>query len=309
VKLVPTEFIDLQINGYVGKDFSDLELSPEDWHTACEQLRQDGLTGILAAFPTGEVTAMAARLARLVAIRERDPLVRDVIWGVHIEGPFLNPQEGYAGAHAKQHLIPGDVESMSRLLDASNGLTRIVTLAPECDAKCQVTRFLADQGVIVSAGHCNPNVEFLRKAIDAGLSMFTHLGNGCPMQMHRHDNIIQRVLSLADRLWITFIGDGAHIPYPALGNYLRCAGLDRVLITTDAMAAAGMPPGRYQLHDRTIELDEDCVAWAPGKTHLIGGAMTMPQMAAKMSRELGLTDCELRKILCDNARRIVADPN
>ena len=69
--------------------------------------------------------------------------------------------------------------------------------------------------------------------------MFTHLGNGCPMQLHRHDNIIQRVLSLSDRLWISFIGDGAHVDFPALGNYLKCTGLDRAVIVTDAISAAG----------------------------------------------------------------------
>ena len=138
---------------------------------------------------------------------------------------------------------------MRRLLDAAGGLTRIVTLAPEQDDGFQVIRMLAKEGIVVSAGHCDPSREMLCGAIDAGLAMFTHLGNGCPVLMERHDNIIQRVLSLADRLWITFIVDGRTFPFPRAGNYLRCAGSGRAIVVTDAVAAAGMGPGRYRCGD------------------------------------------------------------
>src|SRR4030095_15427595 len=133
-----------------------------------------------------------------------------------------------------------DRDSMRRLLDAADGLARLVTLSPESDPGFAVTRMLAAEDVRVSAGHTNASLDELKAAIDAGLSMFTHLGNGCPMQMHRHDNIIQRALSLSDKLWICFIADGAHVAFPALGNYLRAAGLDRCVIVTDAIAPASL---------------------------------------------------------------------
>jgi N-acetylglucosamine-6-phosphate deacetylase len=303
---VPLQFIDVQVNGYAGRDFNDLGLAPEDWHAACQRMREDGLSGVLATFVTGDIEAMAARLARLVEVRARDSLVHEMIWGVHIEGPFLSPRPGYVGAHPIEFIRPAHIGSMRRLLDAAGGLVRMVTLAPEHDAGLKVTRFLADQGIVVAAGHCDPDLDLLTAAIDAGLSMFTHLGNGCPMQLHRHDNIIQRVLSLADRLWISLIGDGAHIPLVALGNYIRCAGVNRVTITTDAMAAAGMPPGRYQLHDRTVEVDDRYAAWAPGRAHLVGGASTMPRIADLLRRELGLSDTALQAIMHDNAAKIIA---
>ena len=78
---------------------------------------------------------------------------------------------------------------------------------------------LADQGICVAGGHCNPTLDQLDAAIDAGLSAFTHLGNGCPKGQDRHDNIIQRVLSRSDKLWVCFIADGVHVPWSALGNY------------------------------------------------------------------------------------------
>ena len=73
----------------------------------------------------------------------------------------------------------------------------------------------------VSAGHCNPTKEEIEGAIDNGVTMFTHLGNGCPMTLERHDNIIQRILNVSDRMWITFIADGVHIPFYTLNNYLK----------------------------------------------------------------------------------------
>ena len=75
--------------------------------------------------------------------------------------------------------------------------------------------------------------------------MFTHLGNGCPLLLDRHENVIQRVLSLSDQLWITFIADGAHLPFYVLGNLLHAVGVERALVLTDATAAAGMGPGQY----------------------------------------------------------------
>src|SRR5262249_50071839 len=155
------------------------------------------------------------------------------------------PTPGFVGAHPSHAVRPANLDDMRRLLDAADGLVRLVTLAPECDSQLRVTQFLAKQGIAVAAGHCDPTIAKLNEAIDAGLTMFTHLGNACPMHLHRHDNIIQRVLSIADQLWISFIADGIHIPFPALKNYLKCATLERSLIVTDAITAAGLGPGRY----------------------------------------------------------------
>src|SRR5439155_2881117 len=157
--------------------------------------------------------------------------------------------------------------SADALLDAGGGLVRIMTLAPERDPDLCVTRMLSKRGVIVSAGHSDASLDQLRGAIDAGLSMFSHLGNGCPMQLHRHDNIIQRALSLSDQLWLMLIADGAHVGFPALGNYLRAAGLDRCIVVTDAVAPAGMVAGRFRLGRWTWIIGDDLVCRAPDGSH------------------------------------------
>jgi N-acetylglucosamine-6-phosphate deacetylase len=192
---------------------------------------------------------------------------------------------------------------MARLLDAASGLARVVTLAPERDAGFAVTRFLTSRSILVSAGHTDATLDQLRGAIDAGLSMFTHVGNGCPMHMHRHDNIIQRALSLADDLWLCFIADGVHVPFVALRNYLKLAREDRAIVVTDAIAPAGLGPGRYRFGRWDLEIGEDMVARAPDRSHLIGSGITMKQNADNLQRALGLSESVVRKLTLENPRR------
>ncbi len=136
--------------------------------------------------------------------------------------------------------------------------------------------------------------------------MFTHLGNGCPLMLHRHDNIIQRVLSLTDRLWICFIGDGVHVPYSTLANFLRCAGLDRAIIVSDATAAAGLGPGRYTLGRQTVEVGEDLIAWAPDRSHFVGATATLPQVVTRLKEQMGLSPANIRQLTVINPRTALA---
>ncbi len=298
-------YVDLQINGYAGIDFNRDGLEADDLHRVCERLDADGVGGFLATIITDDLDAMCRRLSALASHRDRDPLAKRLIAGLHIEGPFLNEQDGYRGAHPRDAIRPAGLDSMARLLDAAAGLARIVTLAPERDEGFVVTRRLAAQGIVVSAGHTDASLDQLRGAIDAGLSMFTHLGNGGPMQMHRHDNIVQRVLSLADRLWVSFIADGTHVSFPALGNYLRLAGEERAIIVTDCTAPAGLGPGRYTLGRWDIVVGDDMVPHAPDRSHLVGSGITMKRSAENLQTALGLSEATVRRLTCDNPRTLV----
>jgi N-acetylglucosamine-6-phosphate deacetylase len=297
-------FFDLQVNGYGGIDFNQDDLRAEDLHAACQRLAADGVEGVLATIITESLDKMAARLRRLAELREQDALAKRIIAGLHIEGPFINEADGYRGAHPLDAVRPASVDEMLRLLEAAGGLARIVTLAPERDVDLQVTRRVTKEGVAVSAGHSNATLDELKAAIDAGLSMFTHLGNGCPMQMHRHDNIVQRVLSLANRLWITFIADGAHVPLFALANYLEVVGVERAIVVTDAIAPAGLGPGDYTISRWRLRIGEDLVARAPDDSHLIGAAMGLPRVVENL-RAIGLSDADTERVSFQNPKRAI----
>ncbi len=294
-------YFDLQVNGYAGIDFNAGAMTTEQVREACAALKEDGTEGFLATVITDEMESMKAKLRVLARAREEDELVRDVMAGLHIEGPFLNETNGYIGAHPRDCARPATVDAMQELLEAAGGLTKLVTLAPECDEGCRTIDFLAGEEIVVSAGHCDPSLEQLRAAIGAGLSMFTHLGNGCPAQLPRHDNIIERVLSLSEELWICFIGDGIHVPPFALRNYLRAAGLERCLAVTDAISAARAGPGRYSLAGWDLEIGEDMVARAPDGSHFVGSTATMPEVE-RVLRSLGLNEDDVTGMVWERPR-------
>lgn len=297
-------YFDLQVNGYGGVDFNADDLTPEGLHSACAAMRRDGVDACLATVITEHLDIMCQRLSALVRLRERDELARQVIAGLHVEGPFINPASGFRGAHPPDAIRPADLESTRALLDAGQGLVRLLTLAPEQDAGSQVTRFLADQGVTVSAGHCDPTLEQLHAAIDAGLTMFTHLGNGCPPTLHRHDNIIQRAMSLGrqGRLWCCFIADGVHVPAFMLGNCLKTIGIERAIVVTDAVAPAGLGPGQYTLSRWQVKVGEDLVVRSPDGSHFVGSAVTMRRAEQVLREQVGLDDPTIARLIRSNPR-------
>ena len=298
-------YCDLQINGYGGVDFNQDDLAADRLHDVCVMLEEAGVEAILATIITDTMERMERRLANIARHRAADPLIARIIAGVHIEGPFINAADGYRGAHPADAVRPADVDLMRRLLDAAGGLTRLVTLAPENDPDLATTRFIASQGIIVAGGHSNADLQTLHAAVDAGLSLWTHLGNGCPMQMHRHDNIIQRVLSMDDRLRISFIADGVHVPFFALGNYLKAAGVERCVVVTDAVAPAGLGPGLYKLGRWEMKIGEDMVSRAPDGSHLIGSAITMPRTYENLVRQLGLSEQQAKYLTYDHPRKMI----
>ncbi len=293
---------DLQVNGYAGVDFNADDLTAADAVRACRRLADDGVAGILATVITDRLEVMRRRIERIVAAREADATVRGMIRGVHVEGPFLNEQPGYAGTHPRDAIQPANVAAAQMLVEAGQGLVKLVTLAPERDERCIVTRWLSDRGVRVAAGHCDASLDQLAAAIDNGLSLFTHLGNGCPLLLPRHDNVIQRVLGLCDRLWITFIADGVHVPLVALRNYIRCVGISRTIIVTDAIAAAGLGPGEFMLAGQRVVVDEQLATWSADRSHLMGSAVTMPRALENLRTGLDLSPVDAQRVVDHNPR-------
>lgn len=293
-------YFDLQINGYGGVDLNDPVLTREDCHRACRALECDGITGILATLITDAIPAMVEKLDRLVRFREDDEVIHRVIRGFHLEGPFINGNPGFVGAHPVAAVRAASVGAMEELLAAGAEQVRLVTLAPECDRALATTRFLVERGIAVSAGHCDPSHGLLGDAIEAGVSLFTHVGNGCPLEMARHDNIIQRVLAYADRLTLCWIPDGHHVPFFALRNYLRACDPARVIMTTDAMAAAGLGPGQYGLSGAEVEVDASGVARRPGSPYLAGSTLRGRDLAANLRRELGYDEEMIARVYRSN---------
>ncbi len=293
---------DIQVNGYAGTDFCSPGLSADDLHSACVALETDGVDSILATIITDSLDRLLLKVANLVHLRDQDSLAQKMIAGIHVEGPFLNPAPGYIGAHDAEYVKLANVDDAKRLLDSGKGMIRLVTLAPEMDPYFETTRYLKGEGVVVSAGHCNPSLEQLKGAIDNGLSMVTHLGNGCPVELPRHDNVVQRFLHFREQLWTCFIPDGHHINFYSLRNYLDLVGVERAIMVTDAITAARLGPGLHRLSGFEVEVDDEGVARRPGSANLAGSTLTMARLRRNLREQLGLSDDEIQQLIDINPR-------
>jgi N-acetylglucosamine-6-phosphate deacetylase len=249
---------------------------------------------------------MLIKTKKLASIIDRNKSIREIIQGIHVEGPFINPQLGYRGAHPERSVIPADLEKMRQLFDSGNGLVKLVTLAPEIDEKNNMIDFLVNNGVIVSAGHSNASMEDLKRSIEGGLKMFTHLGNGTPSILQRHDNIIERVLSYSDKLMIGFIADGIHIPDFALRNYIKVVGAQNTIIVTDAISAASAPPGDYSVSHIKVSVGKDRIVREYGKDNLAGSSITMWESKKFLSEKLNMEKTELEMVLSLNAKKLLS---
>lgn len=300
------KYIDLQINGCFGIDFNSDELTIDDMAKACSQLQDDGIELILATLITDDVLSMVSRIRRLAAWCQREQDIRRVIGGIHVEGPFISSLPGFVGAHPVDCVRPASIEAARVLVEAGEGLVRLVTLAPEQDPQCEVIHWLTRQGIIVAAGHTDASIDQLRRACDAGLTLFTHLGNGCPRMIDRHDNIIQRVLSLTDRLTVTLIADGFHVPWFFVANVLKMFGSERTVLVSDATAAAGQGPGVYRLGRQSIESTGNGATYSLEHPGYLGGSATLLRPAiARLGAELALDEETIAKLVFHNPRRLL----
>jgi N-acetylglucosamine-6-phosphate deacetylase len=305
-------YVDLQINGIGGIDFNESNLSALSWERALEWLAQDGTTDFLPTLITDSVDSLCLKLANLSRLCEasvQKPEGACKAVGIHLEGPFLSDQVGYIGAHPKQHARPLELDALKRLVDAANGWIRLVTLAPECDPNGRGIEYLAQKDILIAAGHCNPSIDQLRRAIDSGLSLFTHLGNACPASIPRHENIIHRVLSLRDSLRVTLIADGFHLPLWLLDSWVDWFGEDRVAIVSDAISAAGLAPGIYQLGQQKVAVGADGVPRSADQTHFVGSGATLGRMRNLCESHLSWSSERIEKLFKTNAAQWLGLPS
>ena len=257
----PTLF-DFQINGFAGVDYQRHELTAAQLRASIVALRAHGVAAIFLTLITDTIDRLAAQFARVERHRAADPLLAQTIVGYHLEGPWLNPEPGYRGAHPAAPMRAPDLADFTRLQTAANNNIRLVTLAPEWPGSPAFIAELTRQNIHTSIGHSNATAADIDAAIRSGARFCTHLGNGVPLTQPRHDNIIQRLLA-RDELTACFIPDGLHIPPFALKNYVRAKPAGKILFTTDCMSAAGAPPGNYTLGDLEVRVASDNIARNP----------------------------------------------
>jgi N-acetylglucosamine-6-phosphate deacetylase len=264
--------IDLQVNGFLGIDFQSDVIDREQLECAVNGLHQAGCSRFMLTLVTEEWPRLIKRLTTLRQIRATSPLLNHAVIGWHVEGPFLSSKPGFYGAHDPGRLADPTPAHISQLRAATGNDRVILTLAPERAGAIEAVKLAVSMGIKVFLGHTDASAETLAEAIRAGATAFTHLGNGCPPLWDRHDNITWRVLDQPD-LVVTIIPDRIHVAPPLFRIIHRVKQARSIVYISDAMAAAGMPPGRYRLREIETDVGADGVVRMPGTSQYAGSSL------------------------------------
>lgn len=279
--LVPG-FIDLQFNGGFGHDFT---ADPTTIWQVAAGLPRWGVTAFLPTVITSPLERIAAAqqvvLSQPAGYRGATPL------GLHIEGPFLNPQK--KGAHNPAYLRTPSLDAVADWSPQAG--VRLVTLAPELPGALPVIEALAGRGVLVSAGHSTATFDQATAAFDAGTRYGTHLFNAMPTLHHREPGLPGALLT-DPRTVVGLIADGVHT-HPAIVSLVwQALGPERLSLVTDAMAALGMGPGQHILGDFDVTVDATSARLADGT--LAGSILSLDQALRNLIR---FTGCSLSDAL------------
>jgi N-acetylglucosamine-6-phosphate deacetylase len=274
--------LDVQINGYWGRGFKDVDLGPEGARDLCWSIALTGSTSFLPTITTDDAETMRAAVANVDAACRLYPDVRAMVAGIHQEGPWISPMDGPRGAHPREHVVPPDLAEFDRLQAASGGRIAMLTVAPEVDGVIDMIRTLAGRGVVVCLGHHQADGPTIRRAVEAGARGVTHLGNGCHGTMARHPNILWQQAA-EDRLYAGLIVDGHHLPPETVKVLYRAKPKDKLIVVSDAISQAGAPPGLYRVRDAIAEMTPEGWFGFHGTSTLMGAAVPLARCLANLA--------------------------
>lgn len=265
--------VDLQVNGYKGVDFSDAALNPEDFIRACRQMLDAGTTAFLPTIVTSPDKVYRRNLP-IIAEAMDLPEFRGRLLGIHIEGPFISPKVGARGAHNPEWIIPPDKGLLDRMIECSAGKIRLLTIAAEVQGAADLTRHAVRNGIAVALGHQTAEEQELSRLVEAGAVAITHLANGVPAMIPRHNNSIWAAMA-EDRLFATIITDGQHLPPSLLKTIIRAKAPARCAVISDATSLAGFEPGEYESMGHKVILQENGRIHDPKTGYMCGSSATM----------------------------------
>ena len=267
------DYVDLHVNGHAGIDFLSAR-TPDDIRKATRSLKSIGVKGFLTSLITSELSSLrrAASLINEVAQSQGDDEAK--ILGLHLEGPCLAKEK--RGVHPENLLRDPSLEVIEELV-AINGV-KMITLAPELPRGIEATKQIAEAGIVISLGHTTVDRKLAEKAFDAGAKTVTHLYNG----MEKDGELVKLVLERKD-IYIQMIIDDVHVSRELVKQTCDVA-LDRLIITTDALAAAGLGPGKYPFGDMEIEIKEGKALRLDGR---LAGVIGTPEKALQILLEMG----------------------
>jgi N-acetylglucosamine-6-phosphate deacetylase len=290
-------FIDLLVHGGGGKGFADD--SDESIKTISDFFFSHGTTGMLASLFSKKIDLLKNDVNRIAnyADQHKD----SNIWGIHMEGPFINPE--IKGAHKIEYLWEPNVAMWNELNATARGYIKIMTIAPELPGNIDVIRAAASQGVVPSIGHTLALYDDIEKAIDNGAAHVTHMFNAMRPFHHREPGIMVAAL-LRNELKVELIADAVHVDPIVMKLLHNIKGSGGIILVTDAIRASGMPDGDYHFMDQKI-IVKDKRAYLENGTTLAGSTLTMEVAVRNMVKLVGVPITDAVRMASLNGAKVL----
>lgn len=300
--------VDLQVNGFRGVDFSGAGLTEADCTRAFRELLHAGTTAFLPTLITSPAEIYEHNLPILAQVMAQEEFQGRVL-GIHLEGPFISAQDGARGAHTAQWVRAPDVHYLDELIRLADGKIKFLTIAADQNGAEELSRYATSRGITVSLGHHMANERDLEKLVKVGAKALTHLGNGVPALLSRHQNPVWAGLA-NDDLSATIIADGHHLPPSLLKTIIRTKGPERCVVISDASPLAGLPPGEYWSMGAQVRLEKNGRLHNPATGYMAGSSATILACANHLA-SLGLVnpDALIRMLFYNPLRLLGVRPN
>ena len=283
-------FIDIHCHGGGGKYFSDS--SPDAISLAIASHRNSGTTGIIASLVTETIEDLKLQVGQLLPFYNRGEIL-----GVHLEGPFLSHAK--CGAHEPLLLIEPTISQIKEILEVGQGSIKMVTIAPELSGAVKAIKYLSDHKVIAAIGHTDGHASDAKLATDNGATVVTHFLNA--MDKESGTGTLRDFIEGDERLTIELILDGHHVPISTVRDTLN-SHASRVVLVSDAMAAAGAHDGDYLIGKLPVEV-RNGVARLASNQKLAGSTLTLSQSFLKSISDCGITLRNAVEISSTNAAK------
>ncbi|WP_192868001.1 N-acetylglucosamine-6-phosphate deacetylase [Calderihabitans maritimus] len=277
--LVLPGLIDIHVHGMAGVDIMSAE--EDDLMVMQKELARKGTRAFLATTvpaPLPELKRVLAVIAR--RIKRQKPEDGAALLGIHLEGPFLNPER--RGIHRAEYLLPPDKQVFEELQDAAEGNIKLVTLAPELPGALSLIEYLRRRGVQVSVGHSRASYEEFWKSIEAGVEGVTHLFNAMGLFHHRHPGLAGAALEA--EVYADLIADRLHLHPAVIRLACRLKKEEKVILISDGLPLTDSPDGRYLLWGREVTKTGTQVTDSNG--NLVGSVKSLLEMLLNVSRYL-----------------------
>jgi N-acetylglucosamine-6-phosphate deacetylase len=296
-------FFDPQVNGFGGIDFNSPRLTIEGLHQAARSLASTGITHFFPTLITSSHERMVHQLKIIANALMNDSLLRKMCLGIHLEGPYISPEDGPRGVHLREFVRLPQWEEFERFQEVCEGRIKCITLAPELKGAIPFIEKAVAHGIVIGIGHTNASEVVIEEAVRAGARLSCHLGNAPSAKLPHYQKNIEKQLAM-DQLMASIITDGIHLPPDVVKTTIRAKGLGRIILTTDSMAGAGASPGRYTLGDLKVEVNPDQIARLVNHSRLAGSTLTMDHAVTNVIRFAEIDLPSAIQMAAENAQKL-----